>query len=260
MKSLAYDEQDGSTSWLGVGLAAGDEFDAFMAASVAERLHDLSGLADFSAHLSGLATTGFGLTSLQAVLDAEHAEERDWAIGEALAEAWLTHDYGVVWPWNMALDKRTPNASLPGPDLIGFVTQADKVRLVLGEVKSSSHAATPPGVMTGRTGMTQQLEQLVSDLSLLFQLLRWLHPRCNTEEKRELFSKAVALFLASGNKEVALFGVLVRDTQPHVLDLRSRGKHLATLVSSPADCRLVALYVPCPISGLIQKLPAGNES
>ena len=161
MKSLAYDEQDGSTSWLGVGLAAGDEFDSFMAASVAARLHVLSGFADFSAHLSGLAATGFGLTSLQAILDAEHSEERDWAIGEALAEAWLTRDHGVVWPWNMALDKRTPNASLPGPDLIGFVSQADKVRLVLGEVKSSSHAATPPGVMTGRTNLVAiQLRKL----------------------------------------------------------------------------------------------------
>ncbi|GAB3099643.1 hypothetical protein [Lysobacter terrae] len=258
MRSLEYEESLGVSRWSGIGLSAGNEFDEFLSNGVAERLHDKTGLLDFSNHLSGLATTGFALESLEAILNAEYEEERDWAAGEALAEAWLSLDHGVVWPWNMALDKRTPKASLPGPDLIGFITVDGKVRLVLGEVKSSSQGISPPGVMTGRTGMTHQLEELAQDLGLLFTLLRWLHVRCNSDSTRELFNSAVAVFISSGNKEISLFGVLVRDTQPNVLDLRGRGTHLSSIVDGPTQCSLIALYLPCPIAELTQALSTGG--
>lgn len=125
-----------------------------MVNEVASRLHDEVGKADFTAHLNSLASTGFAQENLQAILEAEHPEERDWAVGEALAEAWLSREHGVIWPWNMERDKRTLQASLPGADLVGFVTQNGETRLALGEVKSSSDSRTPPNVMTGRSGPT----------------------------------------------------------------------------------------------------------
>ena len=49
-------------------------------------------------------------------------EAEDWEVGEALAECALQHDSGreVHWPWNTVRDRRTPRASLPGTDLVGF--------------------------------------------------------------------------------------------------------------------------------------------
>lgn len=255
MKTIIYEEEAGACKWNGIALQEGKDLSNFLADEVAERLHDASGIADFTAHLEGLTTTGFGFSGLAELLSAANDEERSWAVGEALAEAWLSLDHGVIWPWNMAVDKRTPNASLPGPDLVGFLRSDGRVRLVLGEVKSSSDAETPPGVMTGRKGMTRQLETLAEDKSLLWTLLRWLQPRCRDGEYRALFDEAVRALLGSSNVDIALFGVLVRDTQPNVMDLRSRGGRLAGLIVSPGDCRLVALYLPYPLADLSRHCP-----
>ena len=227
MHALAYSNTQNAISWNGIQLANGVEFDAFMADEVASRLHDEVGKADFAAHLNSLASTGFAQENLQAILAAEHPEERDWAVGEALAEAWLSREHGVVWPWNMERDKRTPQASLPGADLVGFVTQGSETRLALGEVKSSSDSRTPPNVMTGRSGMTHQLESLATDMGLLYTLIRWLQPRCRGNSSEPLFNAAVGLLFQTGNKAMTLFGVLVRDTPPDELDLRSHPDFLA---------------------------------
>jgi hypothetical protein len=250
MHTDVYRNSLNATSWNGVQLADGSEFNSFIANEVAPRLHDETGKADFTAHLNSLASTGFAQDSLQAILEAEHPEERDWAVGEALAEAWLSREHGVIWPWNMERDKRTSQASLPGADLVGFVTQGSETRLALGEVKSSSDRGTPPNVMTGRKGMTRQLENLASDVGLLNTLLRWLQPRCRGNSAEPHFNSAIRTLLQSGNKAMTLFGVLVRDTQPDERDLRSRGQHLGGIVSAPAGCYLLALYLPCSITSL----------
>lgn len=257
MHIFVYSNTHDATSWNGVRLADGGEFDAFMEGEVASRLHDEDGKADFTSHLNSLASTGFAQNSLQAILEAEHPEERDWAVGEALAEAWLSREYGVVWPWNMERDKRTPRASLPGADLIGFVTKDGETHLVLGEVKCSSDSNTPPGVMTGRTGMTRQLESLASDIGLLHTLIRWLLPRCKGNDTEPHFNAAISLLLQSGNKAMTLFGVLVRDTQPDERDLHNRGQRLGGIVKAPAVCHLLALYLPFSIASLPDRVHGG---
>lgn len=257
MRTLIYEKSINTTSWQGLRLDDGGEFDNFITNEVKPRLHDEPGKADFTAHLNSLASTGFAHDSLQVILEAEQPEERDWAVGEAVAEAWLSREYGVVWPWNMERDKRTPLASLPGADLVGFATQGSETYLALGEVKCSSDIATPPNVMTGRKGMTRQLESLATDIGILHTLLRWLRPRCRGNDAEPLFNAAVSLLLQSGNKAMSLFGVLVRDTQPDERDLQSRGTHLAGIVQDPAKCHLLALYLPCSISSLPARIQGG---
>jgi hypothetical protein len=257
MHTSAYSNSHNVTSWNGVTFAEGTDFDSFIANEVAPRLHDEAGKTDFTAHLNSLASTGFAQDSLQAILEAEHTEERDWAVGEALAEAWLSREHGVVWPWNMERDKRTAQASLPGADLVGFLTQGNETHLVLGEVKSSSDRNTPPNVMTGRKGMTRQLENLATNEGLLHTLLRWLQPRCRGNSAEPHFNAAIRTLLQSGNKAMTLFGVLVRDTQPDERDLRSRGQYLAGIVNAPAGCHLLALYLPCQIASLPVRIPSG---
>ncbi|WP_205900895.1 hypothetical protein [Pseudomonas viridiflava] len=260
MHSIAFHQDEEPVTWIGLSIVDNDVFGAFLKAEVAARLQDEDGTADFTHHLSSLASTGFAQDSLQAILGARQGEERAWAIGEALAEAWLTKEHNVIWPWNMERDKRTPRASLPGADLVGFQIDGGKTRLVLGEVKSSSEISTPPNVMTGRKGMTQQLENLVSDLGLLHTLLRWLQPRCKGSNAEPHFNAAIKSLLESGNREMVLFGVLVRDTAPHELDLKKRGVHLGTLVKAPAVCKLLALYIPYSINSLPKQILSGAQS
>jgi hypothetical protein len=247
---IEYEAQVEQVSWQGISLTEGNSFESFMTNEVASRLHDEEGANEFEKHLRGLATTGFANSSLNEILTAEIPEERDWAIGEAMAEAYLAHQHNITWPWNMEKDKRNPKASLPGADLVGFEIGATETRLALGEVKTSGDAKTPPGVMNGRSGMKHQIDNLATDLGLIVQLLQWLMPRCKGTSHETSFNTAISLFLNSGNKAIALFGVLIRDTQPNELDLSSRGQSLSNTLHNPSTCKLIGLYLPCTIVDL----------
>lgn len=167
----------------------------------------------------------------------------------------------------MKRDKRTPKASLPGADLVGFEIKDSVIRLALGEVKTSSDIDTPPNVMNGRSGMTHQIDNLASNLGLLNQLLKWLLPRCKGTAHEASFNAAIALFFDSGNKAVALFGILVRDTRPNELDpgsgpgqaLKTRGQSLAATLQAPTTCQLVAIYLPCAIADLPTRASRGGS-
>ena len=116
--------------------------------------------SEFETYLQNLASTGFARDSLEEILAAEISEKPSWAVGEAIAEAYLSREYKVTWPWNTERDKRHPNASLPGADLVGFIVEGEATRLVLGEVKSSTDIKTPPSVMSGRSGLIAPDRQL----------------------------------------------------------------------------------------------------
>lgn len=259
LTTVNYEDQAGQVTWRGVSMRDDAEFNTFMSNDVSSRLHDEEGNAEFEAHLRRLPSTGFGRESLDAILNAKVPEERDWAVGEAIAEAYLSREYAVIWPWNMARDKRNPNASLPGADLIGF-TNIDGVEyLVLGEVKSSSENRYPPQVMSGKSGMTHQIDVLANDLSRIHQILRWLLFRCKKTQYEASFNAVVRLFLDSCNRDIALFGVLIRDTQPNERDLRVRGQTLAGSLQAPTTCRLIAIYLPCTIADLPYRVSGGGS-
>ncbi len=257
--TLSYHGAQGQVEWRGLHLNDGDTFDAFLSKEVAERLQDSEGAEDFETHLRGLASTDFARNGLAAILAADIPEERDWAVGEALAEAHLQQAHNLIWPWNMERDKRTPRASLPGADLVGFQVQGGATRLALGEVKTSRDPNAPPNVMNGRGGMRHQIDELAHNLGLISRLLKWLQPRCKGTKHQASFDAAVALFLESGNRAVALFGVLVRDTLPEEQDLRPRAHALAASLQDPTTCHLTALYLPCAIADLPSRVSGGKS-
>lgn len=257
MEVLSYYDQEREVSWQGVCFAGGQAFTTFMSTDVASRVNDEEGNNQYTAHLRSLATTGFAMECLEEILSAEIPEERKWAIGESLAEAYLSRNNNLVWPWNMARDKRTPHASLPGADLVGFEVDGENVKLVLGEVKTSSDTDSPPNVMNGRSGMAYQIENLANNLSKIAQLLKWLLPRCKGTEYEHCFNIAVAQLFRSRNRAITFIGVLIRDTEPNVRDLEGRGRILARIFHAPSFCKLIALHLPCAIADL-PELVSGN--
>ena len=259
ISTTSYKERDRQVSWRGVKMEDGDRFNMFLIDDVASRFHDKEGSDEFEAQLRAVANTGFARDNLDAILAAEVPEKRDWALGEAMAEAYLSREHKITWPWNMDRDKRNPNASLSGADLVGFRIEGADVRLVLGEVKTSSDTRTPPNVMNGRSGMTHQIDELANNLSLVCQLLKWLLHRCKGTEYEASFNAAVGLLLDSGNKAIAFFGVLIRDTQPNELDLQARGRTLAGTLQDPTTCHLIAIYLPCVITDLPSRLSGGRS-
>jgi hypothetical protein len=247
-------------SWRGESFSAGNELSSFLQSQVRSRLDDEEGTDAFHNHLRGLELTGMGKANLEAVLNAEESENRDWAAGEALAEAYLIESESFIFPWNMERDKRNPFGSLPGADLVGFVAEGTGFRLALGEVKTSSEKNYPPQVMSGRSGhMGHQIDALASNLTTICHLIKWLHPRTRGGNYQQAFDLSCISYFNSGTKAVALFGVLIRDTIPNKLDLSVRGNALRQKLAQPTLCNLIALYLPWNTEHLTTNIRLGGD-
>lgn len=243
-----YEGDSGQATWRGRSIADDPDFRAYLQGPVRDRLRDSEEAEPFAAELAGLAGTGLGVEAVEAVLSAERSEREPWEVGEALAEVLLEEYRGVVWPWNKERDKLTPKASLPGADLVGFVKLGGgDAALAIGEVKTSGDGNTPPGVMSGRTGMAHQLQRLEDNPELQGTILKWLRARCKGTPYWAHYESAVVRFLNSSARDFVLFGLLMRDTSPHVLDLEARGKTLGDNATAPTAYELNAWHLPCPV-------------
>lgn len=245
--AICYSGGATSARWEGRRVGDANQFQRFMREVVRPRVSDVA--SSFESDLRGLATTGMATEFVERHLRAVPDPE-GWEVGEAFAECALQQDSGrdVHWPWNTVRDRRTPRASLPGSDLVGFYREDDLVLLLFGEIKTSSDANTPPNVMNGVSGMAWQLEQSATRLDIQHALLKWLHARCQSEPDRDLYEKAVGRYLKSEGKELLLVGILIRDTHPSELDLKSRGQALSKKLSKPTRIELIAWYLPVPIA------------
>lgn len=232
--------------WRGLVIDDAAQFDLYLRGPVRARVTDAEFESAVEADLAALATTQMAKDTLAQLLDAS-IEPLDWEIGEAMAECLLSDEHGACWPWNENRDRKTPRASLPGADLVGFVGDGADTVFLFGEVKTSSHASNPPGVMNGRSGMIHQLDSLSAAKDVQFTLLKWLSARCRGTELQQKYEIASRRFLHSKGTDFALVGVLLRDTPAHADDLRTRGEALSKGAALPR-IRLDAWYAPRPIS------------
>ena len=256
---MRYSGSQDSAQWRGHLVRDEGRFRAYLTARVKARVQDTDGGTPFAAELRGMATTGMETDFVEELLHAV-PEEESWAIGEALAECVLADDDDreICWPWNLVRDRRTPRASLPGADLVGFYKEDDVVLLLFGEVKTSSDQSTPPNVMNGSGGMAWQLKDEATRLDIQHSLLKWLRARCGSPEHRWLYRAAVERYVRSLGKEILLVGILLRDTTPNELDVTARAKFLAGSLGSPTRIELSAWYLPIPIKDWPASLQEGT--
>jgi len=129
-------EYSGSTTpvtWRGRRVPDVERFKAYAKQRAVPRLVDAEDQAEFESDLNALATTDYATETLTSLLH-NTPRPQSWELGESLAEMLLEDEHGVRWPWNHARDKRTPKASLPGKDLIGFIETGAGFALLFGEV------------------------------------------------------------------------------------------------------------------------------
>jgi hypothetical protein len=247
--SVCYGGTQESASWQGRRVDDADAFRRYVKERVKARVRDDETVDRFAAELRGMATTGMATEFVERLLRAV-PEDESWAIGEALAECVLSDDdtREVFWPWNSVRDRRTPRASLPGADLVGFCRQGEDVFLLFGEVKTSSDTKTPPNVMYGSGGMTWQLEEEATRLDIQCALLKWLRARCSTDVHTELYRAAVQRYLQSEGKAILLVGILLRDTKSDERDTKSRSTALSQKLAAPTRIEITAWYLPVPIA------------
>ncbi len=251
--------QLGTPPVTGVGLGvSGQLLDDELSGPVASLVFDDAGARDLGDLLDGLADTDFSRENLDALL-ADEANPEDWRVGEALAERYLSGCHDCFFPWPDGRDERKRGSSLPGADLVGFQQGNGQERFVFGEVKTSAHAAYPPSAVYGRHGLKQQMEDLRNRRDIRDGLVRYLGHRANQAAWRGRYQAAASVYLKD-TCEVRLFGLLVRDVQPHEDDLRVRVSSLANECPDRMEIALVALYLPAGrISELSSKVASSRQ-
>ncbi|MEO5331708.1 MAG: hypothetical protein H7839_06760 [Magnetococcus sp. YQC-5] len=232
----------GSPPVSGLGLSwTQAELDAGMNGPIPAAVFDDHGKADVAAMLDGLAETDFEKGRLAQVLGNDR-EPEPWRVGEAIAETYLTHHRHCRFPWPDSRDERKSGSSLPGADLAGIQKDDQGHRLAFGEIKTSSDAKRPPNLMYGQEGLKQQLEDLQSNVPIRETLFRYLAQRAKGSDWEGSF-KAAAIRFIRNDKDVCVFGILVRDVSPDKKDLQSRVEALSSTNQSPMVIEVIALYL-----------------
>jgi len=235
--------EQGATPCTGAGLSwSHEELQEALTERVAPLVFDDEGNADIEGILSALADTEFAQDGLREVL-SDPDDVEDWRVGEAIAEAYLTDHRDCLFPWPDGRDERKSGSSLPGADLVGLGKDDEGDCFAFGEVKTSTEVKYPPGAMHGRTGLKQQLEDLRDRASIRDDLLKYLCHRAKAAPWRPRFEGASRRYLQN-KSDVHLYGILIRDVEPHTDDIRVRVTKLAKDCPNGTRIELLALYLP----------------
>lgn len=242
----------------GLGVSAPD-LDAELAGPVSALVFDDAGTQCLRSLLDGLPDTQFEKDNLETLLTDTGTPE-DWQVGEALAERYLTENRNCFFPWPDGRDERKRHSSLPGADLVGFQSAGGQERFAFGEVKTSSHASHPPGVVYGRHGLKQQMEDLRDRREVKDDLVRYLGHRAHNTAWKSRYQAAAGNYFRDTSC-VRLFGLLVRDVVPHEDDLRVRVTSLANQCPAATAIELTTLYLPTgSIASLASRAVAARQA
>lgn len=249
--SLEYSLDIDNVTAQGVSFTS-DQLEIILSGPVKDILLDATGKQELEELLAGLATTDFMNEELQRVLEEEHVFE-DWLVGEAIAEAFTIDIAQCCYPWPTSRDLKNPNASPAGCDLTGFKLidqQADQPYCFsFGEVKTSYDRNAPPSVMTS---LGQQLFDLRDNSLVKNSLVKYLGRHANGKSWEDKFKSAATRYLQSKGVDIAIYGLLVRDTQPRQEDIAGRAQALGDDAPQLTSISLYAIYLP---QQNIQKLP-----
>lgn len=219
-----------------------EDCQAYLRERVAAKLREWDGSAILRQYLRDLGATEFDITCLTEQV-TEPPPAKDWEIGEAFAEVFLEDRHKASFPWPRSFDKRTPRASLPGPDLIGFHRE-ETPRFLFGEVKSSSQDDPRSVVVDNDDSLLAQLRRLVNSQGHRQQLIQWLLVRVKDTEWATVFDAALQQYFNATRGRSWIVGVVVRGgTSPNANDLAKPYDELAG-GNTEFDVALMAIYLP----------------
>ena len=219
-----------------------EELDKALVSTVAGVVFDDPGTAEISALLESVVDTNFERKELKRILENDR-ELEPWRVGEGLAECYLNHHRDCCFPWPDSRDERKSGSCLPGADLVGFRGSGETIRFTFGEVKTSGEKKYPPTAMYGRTGLKKQLEDLRDTADIRDDLVKYLGYRAPKAAWKADYIAASRRYLHD-NRDVALFGCLIRDVQPNENDLSARVAKLSESCPTQMFIELMAIYLP----------------
>lgn len=223
------------------------EFRRFVQSRVRDRLRRADAREQLREYLTELTSTGFVTANLSALSSAEIALA-PWEIGEVLAEVLLEETERAVFPWPPSWDKRSATASLPGPDLIGFLEVDGSECFLFGEVKTSDADEVHASVIHGDDGLLRQIERLLISEDRRQLLISWLCVRARDRDWKPQFDRCLAAYLASPSQG-AVVAVLLRGREPDEADLQPVRSAVEGL-DCPYRPILLGYYLPVPVADL----------
>lgn len=232
------------------------QLDQIISGPVKDILRDTSGQDELEELLASLPSTEFEFDVLAEVL-AEDCEFEDWLVGEAIAEAFITAHSQCEYPWPTSRDLKNSGASPAGCDLTGLQLVEDQdlpYRFSFGEVKTSYDQNSPPSVMTS---LGRQLFGLRDDKATKVDLVKYLGRHSAGKPWQVKFQSAAKRYFQSSGTDIAVFGILIRDTAPRESDIRGKANALSIHCPASTDIKLHALHIP---DGEIINLPARVQS
>lgn len=258
-----YHETNGSIHAFGREWSEAD-LNAALNSEVSAAVYDCEGNKGIQSMLKLVETTDFENGELEKVLSCSD-KLKPWQVGEAIAGCYLEKHRNCCFPWPNSRDVRRPGSSLPGADLVGFITEDDNTRFAFGEVKTSEQEMWPPQVCRGRSGthsLGAQIEDLCLQDRIKIYIFRYLGHRVelSTERSRNVaiqFRNAATRFLNNHN-DVYVVGFLVRDVEPKAADFSVLLTRISKIKPSTTTVELFALYLPkgriCTLAKTIERV------
>lgn len=228
-----------------------EQLTEMLAGPVKDLLLDSKGKTEVEEMLASLASTDFETGELAAILEPEHDFE-DWLIGEAIAEVFVCEFCACEYPWPTSRDLKNPKSSPAGCDMTGFQVVEDQenpYRFSFGEVKTSADASSPPSVMNS---LEKQIIGLRDSSRIKTDLVRYLAFHSKDKDWEHKFRSSFVRYTKSKYKDIAIFGVLVRDTKIKETDIGSKIERFSDGCPDGTSITIYALYIP---DGLISDLP-----
>jgi hypothetical protein len=209
-------------------------------------LHDLGSVADVDALDRAVEQTLSAAIPQPGTHPVPHLDVARNELAEIIAFLAVPELYGTVIPASRIRHKEVPGQPVRGLDLLGV--EDEPLTVVLGEVKASSSAQSPPSVVgDGDDSMRAQLRATVDDEQRLLAELNWALKHAPGEH-RSLVARAL-LAHTCGHLQVAVAPTLVRP--------QGRGGEQDFGVFredpdqfAPAHVRFSLLYVPGTLEDL----------
>ena len=229
-------------------------FGQYISERVEPLLADPEGMQMVEQVLARAESSGFKVPALDPLRTPVCIHSESWRVGEALAERYLRDFEKASFPYPRLRDERNPYASSAGPDLVGYTEDGGDVMFLFGEVKATSETTRPPGVVRK---LRIQVELLLSKQGTT-HLVHYLIKKAETgsaEHDRRRNDEALKSYVTS---KWVTAGVVISDQKPDERGLKAAFARLEKS-SGPGEgrLRLVALYVPVPISDFGKSAESG---
>lgn len=196
--------------------------------------------------IQSLSQTGFSSDFIEEIVSSGYTVSSRNALfgdfGEVFASLFLASELNMKFPWPPFWDRKNPNSSLGGADLVGLAYDSEGAQVVVGQVKTSNQDNSPPSVVSNREhGLISQLAALRQGRKIVLSLIKWLLLRAESEAWKNDFYRAIARYEKSPT-DLSIVGVLIRDCDPAENDLL-RAYH--TFASEQgARIQLFGCYLP----------------